>query len=122
MSDSHVNGSNLFSALRGIKPFSGTNPDQFDGWYKKACFRLSIARPDVFHVLEGQARLNTTTSGATGSLEERQAAYDRDNQDLFAIIYLITEKPAALLVTKHAEGTRRTRGNGHKAVKELESQ
>lgn len=121
MGDFHANGSSLSNALRGIKPFSGTKPDQFDDWYKKACFTLSIARPDVFHILEGQARPSTTTSGATESLEQRQAAYDRANQDLFAILYLITEKPAALLVTKHAEGARGTRGNGQKAVKELES-
>ena len=83
---------------------------------------MSIARPDVFHtLLEGQARPSTTTSAATESLEQRQAAYDRANQDLFAILYLIAEKPAALLVRKHAEGARRTRGNGQKAVKELES-
>ena len=33
---------------------------------------------------------------------------------------MITEKPAALLVTKHAEGTRGTRGNGQTTMKELE--
>ena len=34
---------------------------------------------------------------------------------------MITEKPATLSVTKHAEGACTTRGNGQKAVKELES-
>ena len=82
MGDFNVNGSRLSHTLRGMKPFSGTNPDQFDDWYKKAYFTLSIARPDLFHILEGQARPSTATSGATESLEQRQAAYDRVNQDL----------------------------------------
>ena len=40
---------------------------------------------------------------------------------MFAILYLITERQASLLVTKHAEGARGTHGNGSKAVKQLES-
>ena len=67
MGDSHANGSSPSYALRGIKYFTGANHDQFGDWYKKACFTLSIARPDVFYVLEGQTRPNTTTSGATES-------------------------------------------------------
>lgn len=110
MGDFNANGSSLSHALRGIKTFWGTNPDQFADWYKKASFTLSIARPDVFYILEGQARPSVATAGATsssqGSLQQRQAAYDRTNQDLLAILYFITEIPAALLVTKHAEGIR----------------
>ena len=90
MGDFNVNGSSLSHALRDITPFSGTNPDQFDDWYKKSCLTLSIARPGVLHILEGQAKPSATSSGATESLEQRQAAYDRTNQDQFAILYLIS--------------------------------
>lgn len=105
----------LSSALRGTTLFSGPNPDQCDYWYRKTCFTLSIARPDIYRKLKGQARLSTTTTGARASsqksLEQRQAPYDRANQDQFAILYVITENPAALLVTKHAEGAQRIPGN-----------
>ena len=39
----------------------------------------------------------------------------------FAILYSTTEKSASLLMTKHAESLRETRGSGSKAVKGLES-
>ena len=50
-----------------------------------------------------------------------QAEFDKANQDLYAILFLITEKPASLLVTKHAQDIRGTRGNGQAALQELES-
>ena len=124
MGDFNATGS-LPSALRGMKSFSCTNPDQFDDWYQKACSTLSIVRPDVFHILEGQARPSITimrsAASSQESLELRQFAYDRANQYVFAILYLIAEEPAALLVTKRAEGARGTRGNGSRVVKGLES-
>lgn len=41
-------------------------------------------------------------------------------QDLDNYIDDLTQKPTAMLVTKHAEDTRGTRGNGQKAVNKLE--
>jgi len=38
MGDFNVNGSSLSHALRGVKPVRGSDPDQFDEWYKKVCF------------------------------------------------------------------------------------
>ena len=46
------------------------------------------------------------------------AGYNRANEDLYAVLYLLTEKPAALLVTKH-EDTTGTSGDGLKALQEL---
>ena len=86
-------GAESYTATSWLSPtdnFSGRNPDQFDDWYKKSCLTLSIARPGVLHILEGQAKPSATSSGATESLEQRQAAYDRTNQDQFAILYLIS--------------------------------
>ncbi|CAN0166623.1 unnamed protein product, partial [Pylaiella littoralis] len=37
------------------------------------------------------------------------------------VLFLITNKPAALLVEKHGQGSRGTRGDGKAALKELES-
>ena len=62
------------------------------------------------------AWLDATTRG---TLEQRQAAFDRASQDLCAIQYLATDKAAALLVATHAYNGRGTRGDGQKAIKEL---
>ena len=46
------------------------------------------------------------------------ADFDRANEALYAIIYLLTEKPAAPLVVKH-EDTTETRRDGQRALQEL---
>ena len=40
--------------------------------------------------------------------------------DLYAVLYLVTDKAVALLVSAHAYDERSTRGNGQKATKKLE--
>ena len=55
-----------------------------------------------------------------GALLQRQSAYDRTNQDLCAILYLVTDKAAALLAAIHAYDERETRGDGRGATRELE--
>ena len=55
-----------------------------------------------------------------GILQKRQTAFDRANQDLYAILYLETDKAATLLVVMHAYDERGTRGDGQKVIKELE--
>ena len=64
MDDLNVIGSRLSKALEGIKPFSGTYPDQLDDWHNSASISLSISRFDVFQKLEGPVRPSTTRSGA----------------------------------------------------------
>ena len=96
--------------------------------------------PDTFAAMEGQARPAKDESGADeekdrstaplltpgllytagGTLSQRQAAFDTANMDLYAILYLVTDKATALLVAAHAYDERSTRGNGQKAMKELE--
>ena len=55
-----------------------------------------------------------------GILQKRQTAFDRANQDLYAIMRLATDKAAARLVAMHAYDERGTRGDGQKEMKELE--
>ena len=62
-----------------------------------------------------------TAASSQESLDQGQAAYGRANQKIFVVLQIITEKLAALQVTKHAESSREIRGNGVKTVKELES-
>ena len=72
-----------------------------------------MQRPDICAVMKGQARPTEETDQVEetaplqppgvlyapgGTLLQRQAAYDRANQDLYAILYLVTDKAEALLV------------------------
>ena len=57
---------------------------------------------------------------ATHSLEQAQSAHDKTSQDLSAILfYLLTEKPAQLLVLKHEDETA-IGGTGQKAWRALQ--
>ena len=55
-----------------------------------------------------------------GTLQQPQTAFDRANEDLYAILYLTTDKAAALLVAMRAYDERGARGDGQNATKELE--
>ena len=75
-----------------------------------------MQRPDICAVMKGQARPTEDTDQAEGTaplltpgitytaggtLQQRQAAFDRVNQDLYVILYLVTDKAEALLVAIH---------------------
>ena len=116
---------NLINAVRGIESYTGERPEDCADLHRKTSFILSMQRPDIFAVMEGQARLTEEqdeeavpllTPGLLyapgGTLLQHQSAYDRANQDLYAILYLMTDKAAALLVAIHAYDERGTRGDG----------
>ena len=113
-------------------------PEDYSDWRKTAGFVLSIQRPHIFAVMEGQIRPTEETDDAGtdgadtgrispaplvapgfldttgGTLQQRQTAFDRTNQDLYAIMYLATDKAAALLVAMHAYDERGTVATGRK--------
>ena len=120
-----VTNSNLIYAVRGIKSYTGERPEDFADWHRKTGFILNMQRHDIFAVIEGQARIKEEHAEETAPLQtpgllytprntllQRQSAYDRANQDLYAILYLVTDKAAALLVAIHAYDERGTRGDG----------
>ena len=128
--------SNRMNAVRGITSYAGEKPEDFADWHRKAGFIISMQRPDIFAVMEGQSRPTEEADQAEdtaplltpgllytagGTLLQRQAEFDRANQDLYAILYLVTDKAAALLVAIHAYDERGTRGDGQKTMKELEA-
>ncbi len=129
--DPSYNNGNLANATRGLKPFSGKDPTLFENWYEKTSIMLSISRPDIHNVMEGQIRpvagtsednaMASLLSTTVATLAQRQAAYDRADHELFAILSLVTEEPASYLVRKHRKGTTGTRGHGQKAWHELHS-
>lgn len=51
---------------------------------------------------------------------QRQVEFDCVHQDLYVILYSVTDKTAAFLVAIRAYDERRTRGDGQKVMKELE--
>jgi len=107
----------IVAVLKGIKIFTGKKPEEFPDWLKKFSLLLSFRRRDLYDIIEGAQRPASDTTTIT--LE--QAAFDQANEDLYAILFLVTEKPAALLVAKHADDSRGTRGDGQAAMNELEA-
>ena len=131
---------NLVNVMRGIKSYNGEKSEDFSVKRKTTGFMLSLQRPDIFAVMAGQIRPteeidDAGTDGADtgrispallftpgfadtsgGTLQQRQTAFDRANQNLYAILYL-TAKAAALRVAMHACEERDTRGDGQKTMK-----
>ena len=134
---------NVINVMRGIKSYNGEKPQDFSDWREETSFILSTQRPGIFDVIQRQIRPREETDDAGtdgadtgrispaplftlgfldttgGTLQQRQTAFDRANQDLYAILYLAKDKAAALLVAMHAYDERGTRGDGQKAIREL---
>ena len=85
------NSTNLASTIRGLKKFDGRNPAEFKGWMKKLCVVLGAQRKDIFPLLKGDPR----PSGADPIANTK---YTRANKDLYAILYLLVDLPAALSI------------------------
>ena len=112
-----TSSSDVTLILKGLKVFTGQKPEEFADWLRKFSLLLSFRRRDMYDIIEGQQR----PTADTNTLTTEQAAFDQANKDLYAILFLTTEKPATLLVTKHATDSRGTCGDGQAAMKELES-
>ena len=55
--------SNLINTVRGIKCDTAEYPENFGDWHRKTGFILSMQRPGIFAVMEGQARPTEEESG-----------------------------------------------------------
>ena len=110
--------------------FDGRNPGDFREWHTRLAAVIGVSRRDIDNLIEGHPRPTGATAdtgsspappGAQASqtaLAQEILAYERANQDLYAILYLLTEKPASVLVLKHEDETGMT-GDGQKAMQEL---
>lgn len=67
-----------------------------------------LSEAGYYDIIEVQQR---PTSDTDATLTKEQADFDKANENLYAILFLVTEKPAALLMARHAEDSRGTRGN-----------
>ena len=118
---SNNNSGNLANATLGLKKFDGRKPSEFHDWHKKLAVILGVTRCDIASLIKEQARPSqepALSGEARAASDKAIAEFDRDNKDLYAIHYLFTDKPAALLVAKH-EDTTGTSGNGQQALHEL---
>ena len=85
-------GANLANTIRGLKKFDGRNPAEFKTWMKKLCVVISVTRRDILPLLKETARPTHTSN---------IAEYNRANEDLYAMLFLLVELPASLYVQKH---------------------
>ena len=102
-------GANLANTIRGLKKFDGRNPAEFKTWMKKLCVVISVIRRNILPQLKETARPTHTSN---------IAQYNRANEDLYAMLFLLVELPASLCVQKH-ENDDEISGDGQAAFKEL---
>ena len=102
-------GANLANTIRGLKTFDGRNPAEFKTWMKILCVVISVTRRDILPLLKETARPTHTSN---------IAEYNRANEDLYAMLFLLVELPASLCVQKH-ENDDEISGDGQAAFKEL---
>ena len=112
----------LANAIKGLRTFDERSPADSRDWYKRLAVVIGIPRRDIANLIKGHPRPTEATAGTGSSpaLAQEVAAYERANQDLYAMLFLLTEKPASLLVLKHEDETGTT-GDGQKALHELVS-
>ena len=101
------NSTNFASTIRGLKKFDGRNPAELKGWMKKLCVVLGAQRKDIFPLLKGDPR----PSGPDSMVNTK---YTRANEDLYAILYLLVDLPAALSIQQH-EHDNEISGDGRSA-------
>ena len=108
MTDTGDTGTNLANTVRGLKKFDGSNPADFKAWMKKVCVVIGVTRGGILPLLKGQEKPTDTA---------KIADYNRANEDLYAMLYLLVELPAALCVQKY-EDESEISGGGQAAFKE----
>ena len=109
MTDTGDTGTNLANTIRGLKKFDGSNPSDFKAWMKKFCVVIGVTRKDILPLLKGEEKPTDTAK-----IED----YNRANEVLYAMLYLLVELPAALCVQKY-EDESEISGDRQRAFKEL---
>ena len=109
MTDTGDTGTSLANTIRGLKKFNGSNPADFKAWMKTFCVVIGVTRRDILPRLKGEEKPTDTA---------KTAGYNRANEDLYAMLYLLVELPAALCVQKY-EDESEISGDGQAAFKEL---
>ena len=98
------NSGNLANAIESLETFDGRKPSEFCDWHKKLAVIVGVTRRDIACLIKGQTRPSQEAKlpgEARRTSDKAIAEFDRANEGLYAILYLLTDKPAALLVVKH---------------------
>ena len=99
MTDTGDTGTSLANTLRGLEKFDGSNP----------AVVIGVTRRDILPLLKGEEKPTDTANIAD---------YNRANEDLYAMLYLLIELPAALCGQKY-EDESEISGDGQAAFKKL---
>ena len=92
MTDAGDTGTNLANTVRGLKQLDGSNPANLKVWMKNVCLVIGVTRRDILPLMKGQRQ---STDAA------KIADYNRANEDLYAMLYLLVELPNTLCVQKY---------------------
>ena len=87
MGDFTNDSGNFTSAIKGVKTFDGRTPSDFRDWRKRLAVMLGVTRRDIAILINEKSRPTEemTSTGISPAL----AGYNRANQDLYAILYLL---------------------------------
>ena len=94
MADTGNTGTNLANNIRGLKKFDGSNPADFKDWMKNFCVVIGVTRRDILPLLKGEEKPTDTA---------KIADYNRANENLYAMLYLLVKLPGALCVQKYKD-------------------
>ena len=94
MTDTGDTGINLAKSIRGLKNFGGSNPADFKAWTKKFCVVIGVTRRDILPLLKGEQKPTDTA---------KMTDYNRADEDLYAMLYLLVELLVALCVQKYED-------------------
>ena len=117
------NSSTSFAnAIQRLRTFDGCSLADFQDWSKRLAVVIGVSRRDIANLIKGHLRPTESTpgSGSSQALAQEITADERDNQDLYVMLFLLTEKSAYLYVLKHEDETT-TYGDGPKPLQELVS-
>ena len=109
LTDTGDTGTNLANTIRELKKFDESDPADFNAWMKKFCVVIGITRRDILPLLNGEQKPTDTA---------KIADYNSANEDLYAMLYLLVELPAALCVQKY-EDESEISDDGQTVFKEL---
>ena len=117
MGESNSSSTSFANVIKGLRTFDGRSPADFRDWCKRLAVVIGVSRRDIANLIKEHPRPTEATAGmgSTPALAQEIAAYERANQDLYAMLFLFTEKPAYLLELKHEDETGTT-GDGQKAL------
>ena len=103
---------NLVTVIKGLKKYDGRDSAHFKTWMKKFCVVVRATRKDILP-LQLKKQIKPDSAG-TSAFE----SYVRANEDLYAILFPLIERPAAMSVQKHEDDTG-VSGDGQAAFQEL---